>query len=1108
MAAIGAGPSSSPPIPSTYPASLVAFTKILALRRCLVGSSLRPLWPHPPRAYLHAASRESQDRNQSKMVSDLRIVHPPSASANPSEHPIIVVAVGSSKYVFNVPEGATRSAIHRHLSVGGPGQVDLFVPHTCTGSRGLSGLLMTLADTGKSCVNIFGPPGLAHAIATMRLYCKRQGCQISVKESHTIGGSTRESSIVPSSADGLLMQEGGVTIRALSSWSSDWRQAPLSATTPPLSRENSRKRRRSSSPSSSVEIAPPISNAEHDAAEFAARDLLSAQMKGSNLHVDARSSRDRSFAAVQSMFNSEAGKEPRADSRRLPEPWIAPHAEGSRPAAPASQPVSLSFVMSLPDLPGKVDVARARAVGICPGPNLAKLQMGESVVIKRPVDWEKLSEQDKAAWLRQAQEQLKTPGGKNKKAKAKAGGQQPQQPPPQFTTEDVTIESSACVGASVPGSVLVMTNIPSRSHLPAFLSSDNARTLQETTRGRPATVVIHSSPADVVRDTGYQSWVQRVSSDETRHIYTSAGTGSNSLLYPASLLPLLRMSTLDADLFKVPPYSLQRRVDATTLHNGDSANVSVLDEALTMRLQPRSTPPTLDADTASFDFEIDSTTGDDARKKHELIAYVRDKDAVVGTARKSLTEARSAAFKEFQRVSQRVRAEVEAMVQANQGVEHDAWKDVKVTTLGTGSAQPSRYRGVAATLLEFPARFRRRDDKRREPFYILLDAGDGTLGQLAQHFGSKEALDTMLRNLRLFFVSHIHGDHCSGVNALLRARAELQANECLYVVAGNYIRTFIAEWNALEDLRIFDDGKGGKPQPGDVVLLEAEHLDYKLGIQPPSDGDAAYFAHLRQGNLAGYQRSLDAVRRRIVSQPPFDTMDERELDGEQDEIEKRVQHALGWKDPSSDSGRHAQEQFEAAKRAERTATRRVWSLLQADLGGHIAVNTVQVDHRARHCYGVVVRFSDTDDSTRRFAVSYSGDTRPTPQLEEAARGVDLFIHEATIQDEEPEMAFKKGHSTVGGAIASGKKAQAKVTLLTHFSQRYPQMARLSNGGGGGEASSSSTTTTPILAVGMDMLSLNMNDAWKMNRYLPAMEVLFKADAVGAPEEDKVVGGTD
>ena len=88
----------------------------------------------------------------------------------------------------------------------------------------------------------------------------------------------------------------------------------------------------------------------------------------------------------------------------------------------------------------------------------------------------------------------------------------------------------------------------------------------------------------------------------------------------------------------------------------------------------------------------------------------------------------------------------------------DAGSDIVVTTLGTGSALPSKYRNVSSTHLDIP-----------DLGGILLDAGEGTLGQLRRRFGIT-GLRQFYETLRLIFISHMHADHHLGLQRVLEDR--------------------------------------------------------------------------------------------------------------------------------------------------------------------------------------------------------------------------------------------------------------------------------------------------------------------------------------------------
>ncbi|KAG0639958.1 hypothetical protein HOY80DRAFT_960671 [Tuber brumale] len=126
--------------------------------------------------------------------------------------------------------------------------------------------------------------------------------------------------------------------------------------------------------------------------------------------------------------------------------------------------------------------------------------------------------------------------------------------------------------------------------------------------------------------------------------------------------------------------------------------------------------------------------------------------------------------------------------------EDSPWKDVEVITLGTGSALPSKYRNVSATLVKVPG-----------AGSILLDAGENTLGQLRRLYDPTE-LKATLRDLKGLYISHLHADHHLGTAAVLKAwynevysSDTSEANQLINVVAPCRFLVWLREYADVEE---------------------------------------------------------------------------------------------------------------------------------------------------------------------------------------------------------------------------------------------------------------------------------------------------------------------
>ena len=99
-----------------------------------------------------------------------------------------------------------------------------------------------------------------------------------------------------------------------------------------------------------------------------------------------------------------------------------------------------------------------------------------------------------------------------------------------------------------------------------------------------------------------------------------------------------------------------------------------------------------------------------------------------------------------------------------------------------------------------------------------------------------------------------------------------------------------------------------------------------------------------------------------------------------------------------------------------------------DLGFGVKASAFPVDHIS----GAVGWRVERDG----LAVVFSGDTRFSPSLVEAAQGARVLIHEALSTDAEQESTSRRGHSTAAEAARTAELSGASELIMTHINTAY------------------------------------------------------------------------
>jgi ribonuclease Z len=307
---------------------------------------------------------------------------------------------------------------------------------------------------------------------------------------------------------------------------------------------------------------------------------------------------------------------------------------------------------------------------------------------------------------------------------------------------------------------------------------------------------------------------------EVHHIVASRRYLPNPMTFTSAAYSQLRLNQLDPNIFPIQKYSCTTDQVISDVP-GLPARVTAMQKAMLISLHPPRSPL------------LDMCAG-----KGDLFHPAVSSDFPL-----VLPEPTRSSF-----------ADAQSYV-AHTELEETCGGDVTICPLGTNSAMPSKYRNVSATLIHIP-----------NCGYVLLDAGEGTWGQLARKFGddltSTSSVWQVLRELKCVFISHLHGDHHIGLAKLLAMRQRLDppCDTPLYVVGNDTVFLYLHEYAALEDLGLSPCSKSP------VISISVDAIHWKNDLSSPCVQETSrrsILAHRDMCALLGLEsfQSVDVIHR-------------------------------------------------------------------------------------------------------------------------------------------------------------------------------------------------------------------------------------------------------
>jgi ribonuclease Z len=320
-----------------------------------------------------------------------------------------------------------------------------------------------------------------------------------------------------------------------------------------------------------------------------------------------------------------------------------------------------------------------------------------------------------------------------------------------ITFNGTTVTPEQVMEEGKEGGGFAVIDLPNKTYVEALVSRREWAS-KEVMNG--IGVVIWILGPGVVEDPRLQTFMKN--HRELKHIVSSEDTCSNYLALESAAAAAIRLHLLDPERFQTPVYSNTCTSNQTMEPVAPYENARV---GKTIQLEPR------------IELQDD-----------KIVQYL-DTPKVVNEA-----------SAEVQQLADKARMEIaneEYVTKLTERQKDIPCKDAEIITLGTGSALPSKYRNVSATLLRVPGFGS-----------YLFDCGENTLGQLKRVLG--EELPGVLRDLKVIWISHLHADHHLGTTSVIKAwdeetgRYDSTKNQNLIVASDEGMINWLKEYSDVE----------------------------------------------------------------------------------------------------------------------------------------------------------------------------------------------------------------------------------------------------------------------------------------------------------------------